>query len=330
LDDDDLFLPHHLELACRTLATTGLDFVYLGTGVSDRRVRSLPPDWQRMHRRMYEFERRFLQVANYVHTGSIVVRNFRDTAVRFDESLSHCEDWDMWIALTSTLGYGATCVGEVTTIYLQIAGVDGLVAAAQQVTPSPFSVVRERMYAKWPVDDPLVGPPQRAHRRRPADPHAIIRPDAAARPRVVRAGVAARSGRHPRPLRGAVTSPEVVLARHAEANSNVAGVIAGPSCTGLTAAGRDGAVRLGWRLRWLGGVGRIDASPTRRALETAEIAGTVLGLSVRENVELRVPDPGAAEGLTWAAVRGAGRGRRRCRALGRLPGPCRRLPAAHR
>lgn len=153
LDDDDLFLPHHLEIACRALATTGLDFVYLGAVVSDRRLRSLPPDWRRMHRKMYEFDRRFLQVANYIHTGSIVVRNFRDTAARFDESLSHCEDWDMWIALTTTLAYDAICVGEVTTIYHQIAGVDGLVAAAQRVTPSPFSIVRERMYAKWPVDD---------------------------------------------------------------------------------------------------------------------------------------------------------------------------------
>ncbi|MGY2028991.1 glycosyltransferase family 2 protein [Nocardia gipuzkoensis] len=156
LDDDDIFLPHHLESALKTLRS-GARFAYSGTVVSSQRCTELPADWKRMHRKAYAFEPRFLLVANYIHTGSVVVENFRDTRVRFDESLSLCEDWDMWLALTRELDFPVSFDDDMTTIYHQIEGEDGLVVDGQATVPSPFSVVRQQIYSRWcAIDDELV------------------------------------------------------------------------------------------------------------------------------------------------------------------------------
>jgi glycosyltransferase involved in cell wall biosynthesis len=156
LDDDDVFLPDHLATAARELARTQADFVYLGAVVCDARHSRLPNDWRTRPRKQYPFNEEFLLVANYVHTGAVVVRNFQDSPVRFDERLSHCEDWDLWLALRHHLHYQFTSVDAITTIYHQIADAEGLVSQGQATIPSPFSVVRERLYARWATDDVLV------------------------------------------------------------------------------------------------------------------------------------------------------------------------------
>src|SRR5437879_807514 len=157
LDDDDVFLPTHLGAAHEALAgRRELDFVYLGALVSDRRLSALPPDWSEMHMKSYEFDDRFLLVANYIHTGSVVVRNFTGSQVRFDESLTHCEDWDLWLALRLDLRYEVTFVDRLTSIYHQVPRSAGLVAQAQTSVPSPFTIVRERLHAKWPTADDYV------------------------------------------------------------------------------------------------------------------------------------------------------------------------------
>ncbi|MGW2572538.1 glycosyltransferase family 2 protein [Streptomyces sp. NPDC001537] len=156
LDDDDVFTATHLETACKTLMSQPTDFVYLGALVSDRRLRTLPDDLSGATLKAYDFDDDLLLVANYIHTGSVVVRNFRGTDVRFDESLTHCEDWDMWLSLRHRLGYRVRYVDEVTSIYHQLPDSDGLVASAQLTVPSPFTVVRERLHAAWPTKDPRV------------------------------------------------------------------------------------------------------------------------------------------------------------------------------
>ncbi|MEN3273837.1 MAG: hypothetical protein V7636_2598, partial [Actinomycetota bacterium] len=158
LDDDDVFLPHHLELLHDALAERpDLDLVYSGALVSDHRLDSVPHDWLQMHRKAYRFDERFLLVTNFIHTGSVLVRNFADSTVRFDESLTHCEDWDLWIALRFDLGLAIEYVDGLSSIYHQVPGTAGLVAQAQTVVPSPFTVVRERLHARWPATDGLVG-----------------------------------------------------------------------------------------------------------------------------------------------------------------------------
>ena len=149
LDDDDIFLPNHLAAAHDALRHQ-LDFVYLGALVSGRRLRELPPDYSTMPVKAYEFDNEFILVANYIHTGSVVVRNFRGENVRFDETLTHCEDWEMWIALSRGLRFRTGHVSELSSIYHQLPESGGLVAAAQQTVPSPFTVARERVHALWP------------------------------------------------------------------------------------------------------------------------------------------------------------------------------------
>jgi len=156
LDDDDLFMPGHLAAGCEPLERGDADFVYLGAIVADRRLSGRPPDLAAFPVKAYPYDHSVLLVANFLHTGSVIVRNFRNAPVRFDEALDVCEDWDLWLALTITLGYQVLFVDEITSIYHQVPDVAGLVAGAQLVSPSRFSVARDYIHAKWPAGDPLV------------------------------------------------------------------------------------------------------------------------------------------------------------------------------
>src|SRR5262249_7770950 len=156
LDDDDLFLPGHLAAGCDPLRRDEADFVYLGAIVADRRLSRLPPDLAAFPLKAYPYDHRFLMIANFLHTGSVIVRNFRSTPVRFDETLDVCEDWDLCRARTVSLGYGVRFVAKITSVYHQVPDVPGLVARAQLVSPSRFSPARDYINAKWPADDPLV------------------------------------------------------------------------------------------------------------------------------------------------------------------------------
>jgi glycosyltransferase involved in cell wall biosynthesis len=156
LDDDDLFLREHLAAGCKLLESGEADFVYIGAVVADRRLSGLPPDHTEFPLKAYPYDHRFLLIANFIHTGSVITRNFRHTPVRFDESLVACEDWDLWLALTEGLGYRVSFVDKIATIYHQVPDVVGLVADGQLTSPSKFELARYHIYGKWPSDDPLV------------------------------------------------------------------------------------------------------------------------------------------------------------------------------
>jgi glycosyltransferase involved in cell wall biosynthesis len=156
LDDDDLFIPGHLAAGCEPLERGEADFVYLGAIVADRRLTDYPIDLADFTLKAYPYDHRVLLVANYLHTGSVIVRNFKNTPVRFDESLEVCEDWDLWLALTITLGYQVMFVDKITCIYHQVPTVAGLVAGAQLVSPSKFELTRAYMNEKWRSEDSLV------------------------------------------------------------------------------------------------------------------------------------------------------------------------------
>lgn len=156
LDDDDVFLPPHLAVGCEPLRRGEADFVYLGAVVSERRLDALPKDLGDHRLKAYPYDPRFLMVANYLHTGSVIVRNFRRTDVRFDPRLDVCEDWDLWIALTAELNYRVAFVDEITSVYHQIPDTSGVVSGAQLISPSKFALARDYINAKWPVADPVV------------------------------------------------------------------------------------------------------------------------------------------------------------------------------
>jgi broad specificity phosphatase PhoE len=89
---------------------------------------------------------------------------------------------------------------------------------------------------------------------------------------------------------------DLYLIRHGQTATNQARVIQGWNSEPLNARGRWQAERAGERLR-TAGIVALYASPLRRAHETAEIVGCVLGLSVMVVEGLREMDIGRASGL---------------------------------
>ena len=155
LDDDDIYLPTHLEAAHRALMDADFDTVYGGALVSPRWIETVPRDPVPLPRKDYPFDDNFLLVGNYIHTGSIVTRNFACTPVRFNEEMTHCEDWDLWLALRRTARYRFAFLGEITSVYHQVPR-PGAVSRAYQTSPTPFTRARARLYETWPSTDPLV------------------------------------------------------------------------------------------------------------------------------------------------------------------------------
>lgn len=100
---------------------------------------------------------------------------------------------------------------------------------------------------------------------------------------------------------------EVLLVRHGEAHCNVAGVIASSTCSGLTRVGRHQADQLARRLLVEHSAGqpitKLFASSVRRAAETAHAVATLIGVDLDVEPDLRVPDPGPADGQSWEMLR---------------------------
>ncbi len=99
---------------------------------------------------------------------------------------------------------------------------------------------------------------------------------------------------------------ELLLVRHGQSHTNAAGIVAGPSCQGLTEGGRTTARAVGARLAAEGGISVLCSSTTRRAWETAAEIAAATGVPSVSEPALRVPDPGAQEGLPWSRIRAEG------------------------
>jgi probable phosphoglycerate mutase len=106
----------------------------------------------------------------------------------------------------------------------------------------------------------------------------------------------------------AVTT-ELVLARHGEANCNVAGIVGGEhGCTGLSPTGRDQVHRLAARLADEHRTRPFNAfygTPRRRVRDTVGIISATLGMAATIMDDLRGPDHGDADGHPWHEVKTA-------------------------
>jgi probable phosphoglycerate mutase len=99
----------------------------------------------------------------------------------------------------------------------------------------------------------------------------------------------------------------LVLVRHGEPTSAVAGIVGGPKGdTGLTERGRTQVATVAARLAASGELGVVDAlyaSSLPRAIETAELLAPALGdLAITVRHDLREHDPGSFDAMTWAAA----------------------------
>ncbi|MFE4632298.1 glycosyltransferase family 2 protein [Streptomyces sp. NPDC056773] len=149
LDDDDIFLPHHLQAAADALHTRRIDTVYGQALVSPTWIKDLPRQHTHLPCKDYVFDPAFFSVANTIHTGSVVTHNPADGPVRFDETLHHCEDWDFLLALRAT-GHRFARLNSITSVYHQVP-VPSAVHSSYQCTPTPFTRARAILYSRWPA-----------------------------------------------------------------------------------------------------------------------------------------------------------------------------------
>ncbi|WP_194853163.1 glycosyltransferase family 2 protein [Nocardia sp. SYP-A9097] len=153
LDDDDLVFPRHLRAAHTVLDRGTADAVYGSALVSSRWIETTPRHSRWLPRKDYEFDSRFLLCANYIHTGALMCRNFTDTPTRFTESMSHCEDWDLWLRLHRNLGYRFAYLGETTSVYHQVPQCRGAVSGAYLSSPTQFTLAHRHLFNTWPSTD---------------------------------------------------------------------------------------------------------------------------------------------------------------------------------
>lgn len=95
----------------------------------------------------------------------------------------------------------------------------------------------------------------------------------------------------------------IVLIRHGEAEGNLQHRLIGWSDVGLTAVGREQAIRVADRLSTTD-VARIVSSDLRRTMETADPLARRLGLSPQPEPRLREIDNGAWTGFSPEEVEG--------------------------
>ncbi len=153
LDDDDVFLPHHLETAIKTLKNKDIDFFYSGALVNKNRIDILNVKHSTSYKKTYPYCPEYLHIANYIHTGSIVTKNFRNSGIRFDPDFKCCEDWDLWFSLYKKLGYKLKYVDNITCIYHLQVKQKGMLNEAQIISPTPFTIARQQFYKKWPSEN---------------------------------------------------------------------------------------------------------------------------------------------------------------------------------
>lgn len=135
LDDDDLFLPTHLQTLADALAGSGAELGHAACRLvrpDGEEVMATPPD------------RQALLLANTIPTcAALVSRRAILAAGGFDETLPFLEDWDLWIRLAQRGAF--VFVNQVTSVYRAgPASVGGAMAAERWQA-------MERLFAKhWP------------------------------------------------------------------------------------------------------------------------------------------------------------------------------------
>ena len=105
LDDDDLFLPHHLETLA--LFTPDFDVIYSIATIQGR------PGFN-PQRNVFDADR--LRQSNYIPCTGMVRRSFFEQVGGFPDDLRGYEDYGLWLALLDA-GARFVCVPETTWIY---------------------------------------------------------------------------------------------------------------------------------------------------------------------------------------------------------------------
>lgn len=156
LDDDDVFLPHHLRTALDTLDGGGADAVYTTCLISTSRVDPTGPVPEAALANGYPFDLDLLSVANYIPVHSAVLRRPAFSEARFDRELTALEDWDFWLRLTQKYGYRFRHIAEPTVVYHRIPDQTSMCGAAVSNASAlaDFGDLGQRLWRRWPTTSP--------------------------------------------------------------------------------------------------------------------------------------------------------------------------------
>lgn len=140
LDEDDEFLPTHVAQLVATAMVSGAPVAYSQTRLVDARGNTL---------RVFggPFNRAALLRSNYLHMSAVLFsRAFVDEGVRFDESLTVFEDWDLWLQLCARTEFAFS--GQATAVYHAAEGQSGA-GSGSNLDREVVLAQRERLLAKW-------------------------------------------------------------------------------------------------------------------------------------------------------------------------------------
>ncbi|MFI6584915.1 glycosyltransferase family 2 protein [Embleya sp. NPDC050493] len=156
LDDDDMYLPGHLDRALAALESTGSDAIYADCILSGDRAKPGETPGSPYH---YDFpyDPDMLSVANFVPTTAVVARNPAHTApaswFRFDPELPLLVDWSLWLRLVHDRGWSFARLSQPGVVYHR-EPVDSRLsggAAAQLDSLGRYEDTYRTIVARWPV-----------------------------------------------------------------------------------------------------------------------------------------------------------------------------------
>ena len=105
LDDDDLYLPNHLETIVKTLRGTNIPCAYTNyTSIVEKCLLSSRPPLEQIPVHLPPvYSKSLLAVKNYIPMSAFVLRRecILDHEIRFDPSLKILEDWDFLLKLSN-------------------------------------------------------------------------------------------------------------------------------------------------------------------------------------------------------------------------------------
>ncbi|WP_406283546.1 glycosyltransferase family 2 protein [Embleya sp. NBC_00896] len=157
LDDDDMYLPGHLDRALAALERTGSDAVYADCVLSGNRTVPGETPTGSPYRYDFPYDPDMLSVANFVPTTAVVARNPAHTApaswFRFDPELPILVDWSLWLRLVHDRGWSFARLSEPGVVYHR-SPIDARLtggAAAHITSLALYEDTYRTIIARWPV-----------------------------------------------------------------------------------------------------------------------------------------------------------------------------------
>jgi glycosyltransferase involved in cell wall biosynthesis len=150
LDDDDQYLPEHLQAAVEAAAQRTADLVYCDAQIRTRRGDTSAE----ANRWAYDITlvSGFLEVTSFIPPVAAV---YRRSEARFDQGLPVCEDWEMWLQLMRGHGYRIARVPRIGVIYHRVKENGSLTADADDNLDDfmPFFDSYRKICERWPVPE---------------------------------------------------------------------------------------------------------------------------------------------------------------------------------